>query len=406
MMLAVVVLATRILTPVEQGFFFALMSVGALAQVGDFGLCYAVLQKSSHLKPLPEGNADPLYRQVRLWSLRVTALSTSAIVITGAISLSLSDDATRLTFDSLFVAIASLAALFCGQAAAPLLALREGRGQVTGAWRKRMLQEWSGGTACVIALCIGAGTYSIAMYWIGRTAVVLPLLFSKTKETPDTGISWRNEIWPFQWRIGLSNLSGFFIFRATTLVVIAEQGAVEAGRYGLALAAMNMMLAVTAAWPGSAATRLGQLIAAGQPLVAAREAKTIRHKSTAFAACAALAAWALFALASKHDLEMARRMADPVTLALILATGLVHHIVSTQAVLLRAQIREPLLTISIVGGIANLTCACIAAHYGPPSAIAATSLACALIGLMVSGRLLAAQCKTWKEATSCACQNT
>ena len=399
-MLAVILLATRLLSADEQGYFFALMSVGALVQIGDFGLSYAVLQKASHLGG-DAGNAA-LQRGTRRLSIRTAGLSTLAASVFGAISIG-PGHLAALDFPSLLAGSFALAALFASQAAAPLLSLREGSGQVAAAWRLRMLQEWAGGIACVATLLAGGGLYSLLALWAGRSAVILPLLVNAPPYATEAKatISWRDELWPFQWRIGLSNLSGFLIFRVMTLVVIAEQGAVEAGRYGFALAVMNMMLAVTTAWPNSSATRLGQLIAGGQPLLAVTEARRTRLRSTAFALASALCVWALFALATAHGLEIAQRMADPLTLALLLATGVVHHLVATQAVLLRAEIREPLLMISLIGGVANLAGGWLAAHFATPPAIAATALACALIGLVVSSQLLAAQHDKWK-GTQCA----
>lgn len=401
-MLVVILIAIRQLTSDEQGYFFALMSVGALVQIGDFGLSYAVMQKASHLG----ATASMLERRVRRWSLRTAALSTAAGAIFGTLSIGAAYVAT-LDLKSLLVVCAALVALFAAQAATPLLALQEGSGRVTQAWRLRLLQEWAGGLVCAAALYCGAGLHSLLFFWMARAAVTLPLLLknSSTDSRRINVISWREDIWPFQWRIGLSNASGFLIFRASTLVVIAEQGAGAAGRYGLALAAMNMMLAVSAAWPNSAATRLGQLISSGQAMAAIAEARRTRLRSSLFSLVSALTVWGVFALASKQGLEISLRMADQLTLALVLSTGVVHHLVATQAVILRAEFREPLLTISLIGGIANLSGTWIAAHFATMPVVAATTLSCALIGLAVSTHLLAKQLAKWKEA-KCALQNT
>ncbi len=46
------------------------------------------------------------------------------------------------------------------------------------------------------------------------------------------GISWRREVWPFQWKIAVSWLCDYFIFQLFTPVLFAFRGPVEAGQDG------------------------------------------------------------------------------------------------------------------------------------------------------------------------------
>jgi len=50
---------------------------------------------------------------------------------------------------------------------------------------------------------------------------------------------WMSEVWPFQWKIGLSMLSGFLIFRAFSPLILIEKGPVLAGQFGLTFSVMN-----------------------------------------------------------------------------------------------------------------------------------------------------------------------
>lgn len=401
-MLIVIVLATKLMTPTEQGLFFALMSFGVLVQVGDFGLSYAVMQKASHLGQASMEMRYEFESRVRQWGFFVAALSTTLVGVLGFISFSGWETAPQMESVSWKNAwFLSLAGLFAGQCASPIVSLMEGSGNVVPAWRLRMLQEWFGGIACSVALVLGWGLYAIALYWVGRSLISSPLLFRRIYGPSHSSelrtFNWRNEMWPFQWRIGLSNLSGFLIFRGSIIVILAEQGPVVAGQYGLALAAMNMMLTVTASWPNSQAARLGQLLSAKKASVAKPEVLRTLLYSSVFAIFSAIAVWSLFGLAARAGLDISRRMTDLVTLALILTTGVAHHIVACQAVLLRAQIKEPLLTISLIGGIANIIGAYFSARFGPPALIAMSALTCAFIGLGVSTHLFITQSKEWNE---------
>ena len=412
-MLIVILLATKLLTPSEQGLFFAFMSFGVLVQIGDFGLSYAVMQKASHFSQASMAALQGFETRIRRAGFYVASLSTTVVGVLGIVSFNSWGTSPQLAGIDWEVPWAlALFGLFAGQCASPVISLMEGSGKVVPAWRLRMVQEWTGGVACAAALVFGWGLYGIALYWLGRSLISLPLLFRRIHGDCGTLLSatphifrWRDEMWPFQWRIGLSNLSGFLIFRASIIAILSEQGPVIAGQYGFALAAMNMMLAVTTSWPNSQATRLGHLIAANTPWIAKIESQGTMKRSLLFAFVSAIAVWSLFGFAASADLDISRRMTDLVTLALVLATGVAHHAVACQAVLLRAQIREPLLVISVVGGIANIAGALVAAHLGTPPLIALSALTCALIGLGVSSYLFVNQCKKWTEKT-CESLNT
>jgi hypothetical protein len=408
-MLVVILLATKFLSPSMQGLFFSFMSFGVLVQLGDFGLSYAVMQKASYLAQASNGSLHWFETRVRRTAFFVAALSTAVAGILGFLSFSSWDMTPQLEGISWKAAWGlGLAGLFAGQCTSPVLSFIEGSGKVVAAWRLRMLQEWIGGIAFTVALVLGWGLYSISFYWVGRSLVSFPLLFQPLykSDTPHYSGSpltfrWRDEMWPFQWRIGLSSLSGFLIFRATTIVVLSEQGLVVAGQYGFALAAMNMMLAVTTSWPNSQAAHLGQLLSNGRSLAATVEAERTLRDSTLLAVVSAILVWVLFSLAASADLDISRRMTDLWTLGVIFSTGVIHHVVASQAVLLRAQVREPLLAISVIGGIVNISAAFIAAHFGTSLEIALSGLTCALVGLGVTTRLFLIQRKDWMDREVC-----
>lgn len=412
-MLVIILLATKLLTPSTQGLIFAFISYGALVQVGDFGLSYAVMQKASHLAQESIEKQHRYETHIRQWGFRIAALSTVVVGALGFSSFSGWEAAYELeSINWRAVWILGLAGLFAGQCVSPIISLVEGSGKVVTAWCLRMLQEWVGGIAFTVAIIQGWDLYSIALYWVGRSLVSVPLLFQRVYQSPSPLYSsaihlfrWRDEMWPFQWRIGLSSLSGFLIFRATTIVILSEQGPVIAGQYGFALAAMNMVLAVTTSWPNSQAAILGQLLSMGKPLTAIADAQKTLKRSSLFALVSAVGVWGLFGLAASAGLDISRRMTDLSTLAVILITGVIHHVVCCQAVLLRAQVKEPLLAISVIGGIVNIIGAFVAARFGPPLLIALSALTCALIGIGVSTHLFVAQCKEWTKK-ECVSQTT
>ena len=61
-------------------------------------------------------------------------------------------------------------------------------------------------------------------------------------------ISYVKEIFPYQWRIALSWISGYFIFQLFNPILFATEGATVAGRMGMTLQALNGISALSMSW--------------------------------------------------------------------------------------------------------------------------------------------------------------
>jgi hypothetical protein len=256
-------------------------------------------------------------------------------------------------------------------------------------WRLRLAQEWAGGVACLVTLQAGGGLYSLSALALARAAVAavgLALSAPVAAGSPHPAFPlgrWMSEIWPFQWRIGLSGLSGFLIFRAFVPIVFAERGPDLAGRFGLAVALMNLLIAVSSAWPMSQAARYAAGIAGGEYEALRREFPALLVRSTALAAAASAASAAALWWCREAGLIFALHLPDPTTTALVLAAAVAHHIVLSGAMFLRAEGKEPLVVPSVLGALATALSLWIAARYGGPTAIAGANLLFAALGIPV-----------------------
>ena len=372
----------------EQGLFFVFISLGALLQLGEFGLAYATLQIASHLAAVDDlTQLAQLRHQARRLNL---TLLTAATLIVGCLGLLLFYRGSDMRENGVhWVApwLAFIVTVFVTQLVNLEITLIEGSSSASAAWRIRLTQEILAGLIFIAALFGGAGLWSLSAYWAMRSVVAASWTYARRlrrREMPDktTGVfDWRTDAWPFQWRIGLSALSGFLIFQAINPIVLIEKGAIVAGQFGMSLAMMNMVLLVTSAWPLSQASRYGRLIGLQRFAEVRRIFWRVTVSSTLFAASAALALLFLLQLLAAYEMPFAMRTAGTISTAALLATGVAHHIVQCFAALLRAERREPLLTVSVLGGLLNVTAVWIAAHLSSPHAIAFASLGCALIGI-------------------------
>jgi hypothetical protein len=92
-------------------------------------------------------------------------------------------------------------------------------------WRLRLIQEWVAGIACLLMLHLGFGLWSLAAFVAARaiTAGVWLAFFERLEGSISESFSaahWMTEVWPFQWKIGLSTISGFLIFRVFSPIVL------------------------------------------------------------------------------------------------------------------------------------------------------------------------------------------
>lgn len=378
------------LSPVEQGVFFVYMSLGALLLLSDFGLAYASLQTASHLAvPDGEGKFARFRQKAHRLNLRILSIAVVLVGAFGALILSSRLNAEHPEMHWAASWAAFIFAVFLTQLLNLELTLIEGGKSPPLAWSIRFFQELVSGVVFIAALIGGAGLWSLAAYWAARfafTAIWLSTTrsgFAKPSGPADATFDWRKEVWPFQWKIGLSVLCGFLIFQAFNPIVLVEQGPIVAGQFGMSLALMNMLLIVTTVWPLSQAPRYGGLIR--------RERfEELRHAfwpmciaSSLVATLAALAVFLALMWATEHKLRYVDRFSDTVTTGILLATAVAHHLTHCFSVILRAERRDPTLPFTVVGSVVLVVVIWICAHYGAPRDIALANLALTLPGVPI-----------------------
>jgi hypothetical protein len=190
-------------------------------------------------------------------------------------------------------------------------------------------------------------------------------------------------VWPFQWKMGLSGLSGFLIFRAFSPIVLMEKGPLAAGQFGLAVALMNLLITTSSSWPLSQAARFASLHASGGIDPLRRDFPLLLQRSTILALAAAVFASVGLWQARRLGLTAALKLPDPFTTTVILLTAVIHHVVACFAVLLRSEGREPLLVPSIGGGIFTVVVVWVTAHFGSLRDLAIANFLCATIGIPI-----------------------
>jgi hypothetical protein len=415
-----VLLIVRFLTPVEQGYYYTLLSLVALQTVFELGFSFVILQLAAHETVHLRLNSDGCFEGDRVAHRRLAAVLQKTArwyLLAGAVMLATLLPAGFVFFSTharvgqavqwhgpwTFAVIATVALFMLN----PALSFLEGCGQVRQVAGMRFAQgimamvvPWS----VLIAHCglwspgaVNAGYSLIALAFLwSRRQVLLPLL---RHPGASKAIVWRAEIWPFQWRLGVSFLCSWFTAQVFTPVLFAFHGPVEAGRMGMSMSIAGYLWAVVLPWMSTKATPFGNLIARGEfQTLDTLFVRTLKQSLTLVAASAALCMAGIEALQHAAP-RLAARMLPPHLFALLLVAAVSVFVVQSLAVYLRAHKREPFLWQSLlVAGLTSSGALLLVPRWGLPGA-ALTYFVCAgVVGLVSAWAIFQGRWKTgWND---------
>ncbi|WP_051691887.1 lipopolysaccharide biosynthesis protein [Pedobacter borealis] len=152
----------------------------------------------------------------------------------------------------------------------PILAFFEGLGNVKEVAKIRMIQQVVQLSFVLILFSLGYKLFSAPVAAILSFTIVPIWIFFGNKRKLLTFIwhrlgnwhvNYRLEIFPYQWKIALSWMSGYFIFQLFNPVLFATDGAVIAGQMGMTLTVLNSVMALGFSWITTKIPKFSGLIA-------------------------------------------------------------------------------------------------------------------------------------------------
>ena len=364
-----VLLIVHYLTAAEQGYYYALWSLVALQSVFELGFSFVILQVAAHERAHLEFHSDGsitgsevahhrlaslLQRAVRWYSC--AALLMGVALLAGGMrffAIHQQPGLPNVWMGPLRITVLACAVTF---SIGPVLSFLEGCGQVATVARMRFFQSTVSVALAWTAMLTRHGLYSPAMVLAGQGFVACFLLYSRKSlllpllkmSVGNLGISWRREVWPFQWKIAVSWLCDYFIFQLFTPVLFAFRGPVEAGRMGLSMSVVTQMSAMMLAWMTTKAAPFGSLIAKKDIDQLDRLFFRALRQSLALFVAGALFIMLGVLLAPYILPKLSQRIEDWPIFLLLLLTALSSHVVQSEAIYLRAHKCEPFLIQSIL----------------------------------------------------------
>src|SRR6266404_1487151 len=223
-----VLLILRFLSPVEQGYYYTLLSLVSLQAVFELGFSFVILQMAAHecarLTLHADGRIEgdevaharlaSILQKAFRWYLVAAVILCVSLLPVGAYFFSrhASAAAPVAWHGPWTLAVFATAFLFLLN---PFFSFLEGCGQVWQVGRMRFAQAILGVAMSWGAFLAHHGLYSPGMVNLGLAAAGLPFLYSRRHlclgllryPAGERAVSWRSEVWPFQWKIAVSWLS-------------------------------------------------------------------------------------------------------------------------------------------------------------------------------------------------------
>jgi len=370
----------RFLSPEQQGFYYTFLSLLMAQGFFELGLSFVLGISASHefihlrwaKKGAVEGDPLALRRFSDLlfksgaWYAIAALLLTAILIPTGLLFFGHKDVGAAM-FEWRWPWVLLVLSASLNLWLMPLFAVLEGCGEVAKVNAVRLLQGISSSIVGWAALGVGAGLYAasasmLCMFVVGISWLVydkpkmLPQLLFRQQglahgETHCGGLSWRQEIWPMQWRFGVTVISSFFIYQLVTPVLFYYQGSVVAGQMGMTMGMVNALYFVALAWIASRVPTFGALVARkdwkGLDSLFARVFKVAFAVIIAGACASLVAIW----LIQQHWLAMGDRFLPSFEVALLLVATVIDLVINAMAAYLRAHRQEPLMYQSVGAAI-------------------------------------------------------
>lgn len=248
----------------------------------------------------------------------------------------------------------------------PFFAIIMGSGDVVTVNRREMIGGVIGTCISWLVMGLHGGLYAAAAVSFGNVVIswsylvkqkpeLLKLawdgLFSPSRKAfASGGLSWKDEVWPLQWRSAVAWGAGYFIFQIFTPVLFKYHGAAVAGQMGMTMSACNALLAVCVTWISAKSPEFGKFIALRQWAELDQLFFRVFKQSLLIVVAGALGGWSLIYFLQAHY-QLGQRFLPADQVALLLGAIVIMVVNNCFGVYLRAHKQEPLMLVTICASL-------------------------------------------------------
>lgn len=266
------------LTSEVQGFWFLMISIGAIAAFADFGFSTILLQFSAHEFAFLKFNSkneiigkqeninklSSLFVFAIRWAVIVSAVSLPLTYITGVLLIGENNPEVDWEVPWLLYNIGAILSFMNGI----VLSFFEGCDSVKKVQIIRFQMTVLSTIIVVVALILNFNLYALSLSLLLGSIYGTLLLFIKYKRNIQMfyfqnklfDYTWGAEIFPLLRRYVLSWSSSYIIFQLFTPIMFHFHGSVEAGKIGISIAIFTSIFSVSNIWTTSVIPKINMAI--------------------------------------------------------------------------------------------------------------------------------------------------
>ncbi|MBO5632597.1 MAG: hypothetical protein J5965_26380, partial [Aeriscardovia sp.] len=368
------------LSGVEQGFYYTFGSIIALQIFFELGLTGIITQYVAHevanlsLNENGEFDGDKMHKS-RLASLvhfcarwySVLAIVVFLFLLTVGIFFFKSYSKNYSDVQWLIPWILVCLATSCNMFISPFSSILMGVGKVKEMSKIGFVNQLLLPSVNWIGLFFGFRLYVLGItsllgvllwaYYLQKMRLVR-IVINLWKVNITDSVAYKKEIFPYQWRIALSWVSGYFIFQLFNPVLFATEGAVVAGQMGMTMTALNAIQAFSMSWLNTKVPLYSQLIALKDYLKLDTIFNTTLKQMVRVCVLLLACFFLLIVFLNVTQLHfgenvIAERFLGYIPVLLLMFTIYLNQYTSSWATYLRCHKQEPFLVISICGALAD-----------------------------------------------------
>lgn len=372
---------TSFLTGVEQGFYYTFGSILALQVFFELGLTGIMTQYVAHEASHLELDTDNHYQGDKRYKSRLASLVHFCVkwyfvlailvfvflLIVGFVFFRSYGDAhsSEVSWEIpwLLVCIGTAIYIFMS----PFMSILTGLGKVKemskiGFYQQPViLVNWIGLALGFKLYVLGISSILSVTIWqiyVWRTGLAR-IVVNLWKEDITERVSYLKEIFPYQWKIAVSWISGYFIFQLFNPVLFATEGPVVAGQMGMTLTALNSIRSLSESWMNTKVPLFSKLIALKDfftlDSLFSKTLKQMTSVNLLLLIIFFILIWILNITQLRfRDHILADRFLYYWPLLLMMITVYIQQYVSSWATYLRCHKQEPYWVLSIINGFACL----------------------------------------------------
>ncbi|MDU1904885.1 MAG: hypothetical protein E6772_08885 [Dysgonomonas sp.] len=359
------------LTSEEQGYYYTFGSILAMQIFFELGLGGIITQyvayEAAKLRLERHSFDGPDYHISRLsslfhlffkWYLFISILFFSILLVAGFYFFHKFGTVNNVDWKSpwIILCFSSSLNLFIS----PLIAFVEGLGKVKEISFLRLITQINSILLVWLVLSLGGKLYASAFASLIGCVISFIFLWKKDffhifislwKKNINERINYKKEILPYQWRIAVSWLSGYFIFQIFNPVLFAYAGPAIAGQMGMTMTALNGILSLALSWTTTKIPLWSSYISRKEySNLDISFDKTL--KSSSFVSIICIIFFVIFlSLISQLYYPLYVRFL-PISLSMVLSlTIIINNIINAWATYLRCHKKEPFLIQAVIVGL-------------------------------------------------------